>query len=66
MKIKHIVSTLLAGSFAIASFTAEAVPSFARETGKSCSYCHNAWPQLNKKGRSFKELGYRLPDRDLM
>ena len=66
MKIKHIVSTLLASSFAIASFTAEAVPSFARETGKNCSYCHNAWPQLNKKGRSFKELGYRLPDRELM
>lgn len=66
MKIKHIVSTLLASSFAIATFTAEAVPSFARETGKNCSYCHNAWPQLNKKGRSFKELGYRLPDRDLM
>ena len=66
MKIKNIVSVLLASSFALASFTAEAVPSFARETGKNCSYCHNAWPQLNKKGRSFKELGYRLPDRDLM
>lgn len=66
MKIINIVSVLLASSFAIASFTAEAVPSFARETGKNCSYCHNAWPQLNKKGRSFKELGYRLPDRDLM
>jgi hypothetical protein len=66
MKILNIVSVLLASSFTLASFTAEAVPSFARETGKNCSYCHNAWPQLNKKGRSFKELGYRLPDRDLM
>ena len=66
MKIKNIVSVLIASSFALASFTAEAVPSFGRETGKNCSYCHNAWPQLNTKGRSFKELGYRLPDRDLM
>lgn len=66
MKIKNIVSVLLASSFALASFTAEAVPSFAREIGKNCSYCHNAWPQLNKKGRLFKELGYRLPDRELM
>ena len=66
MKILNIIPVLLASSFALASFTAEAVPSFAREVGKNCSYCHNAWPQLNKKGRSFKELGYRLPDRDLM
>jgi hypothetical protein len=66
MEIKNIVSVLIASSFALASFTAEAVPSFARETGKNCSYCHNAWPQLNTKGRSFKELGYRLPDRELM
>ena len=40
---------------------AQAVPSFSRETAKGCSYCHAAWPQLNKKGRAFKELGYRLP-----
>ena len=39
-----------------------AVPSFATQTEKKCSYCHNAWPQLNKKGRDFKLLGYRLPD----
>jgi len=40
---------------------ASAVPSFATQTDKKCSYCHNAWPQLNKKGRDFKVLGYRLP-----
>lgn len=45
--------------------TADAVPSFARDTGKNCSYCHNAWPQLSDKGRTFKELGYRLPDNAL-
>ncbi len=56
---------LLATGFTLTTFTAQAVPSFARDTGKNCSYCHNAWPQLNNKGRSFKELGYRLPDRDL-
>lgn len=43
---------------------ADAVPSFGRQTGKSCSYCHDAWPQLNSKGRAYKELGYRFPDSD--
>ena len=66
METKNLVSVLLAVGFGLASITAEAVPSFARDTGKNCSYCHNAWPQLNKKGRLFKELGYRLPDSERM
>jgi hypothetical protein len=41
---------------------AQAVPAFAHKYEKSCSYCHTAWPQLNAKGRKFKELGYRLPE----
>lgn len=43
---------------------ANAVPAFASQTDKKCSYCHSAWPQLNYKGRQFKELGYRLPGDD--
>ncbi|MFQ5661280.1 MAG: hypothetical protein ACE5GZ_12715 [Gammaproteobacteria bacterium] len=57
----HIFSalfTLLAGVVWMQS--AAAIPAFARETGKQCSYCHTAWPQLNAKGRQFKEQGYRL------
>ncbi|MCK5002011.1 MAG: hypothetical protein KAS57_03255 [Gammaproteobacteria bacterium] len=66
MKIRNIVTILTAVGFAFATLTAEAVPSFARDTGKNCSYCHNAWPQLSKKGRVYKELGYRMPDGDRM
>ncbi|VAW62417.1 hypothetical protein MNBD_GAMMA11-3115 [hydrothermal vent metagenome] len=40
--------------------TASAVPAFAAKHDKKCSSCHTAWPQLNAKGRAFKERGYRL------
>ncbi len=66
MKTKILVSVILAISFTLTTLTAKAVPSFERDTGKNCSYCHNAWPQLNKKGRLYKELGYRLPDSSIM
>lgn len=39
---------------------AKAVPAFAHQYDKKCSYCHAAWPQLNAKGRQFKEQGYKL------
>ena len=60
MKMKKIISALFAISFALVTLTAEAIPNFATKTGKNCSYCHNAWPQLNKKGRDYKEAGYLL------
>jgi len=46
------------------SFTnaANATPSFASKYEKKCSYCHNAWPQLNAKGRVFRERGYRFKE----
>lgn len=62
MKINTLVPVMVAIGFTLTTFTAQAVPSFARDTAKNCSYCHNAWPQLSKKGRLYKELGYRLPD----
>lgn len=37
---------------------AEAVPSFARQTGLPCSGCHYTPPELNPAGRRFKLLGY--------
>jgi hypothetical protein len=37
---------------------AEAVPSFARQTGLPCSGCHYNPPELNPAGRRFKLLGY--------
>jgi hypothetical protein len=37
---------------------AEAVPSFARQTGMSCNTCHIAFPELTPFGRNFKLTGY--------
>jgi hypothetical protein len=37
---------------------AEAVPSFARQTGLSCNGCHTTPPELNAAGRRFKLTGY--------
>jgi hypothetical protein len=37
---------------------AQAVPSYARQTGLPCSGCHYAPPELNPAGRRFKLTGY--------
>ncbi|MEJ2658830.1 MAG: hypothetical protein P8012_16860 [Desulfobacterales bacterium] len=37
---------------------AHAIPSFARQTGMSCTACHTAWPELTPFGRTFKLGGY--------
>ncbi len=39
---------------------AEAVPSFARQTGMACEACHTVWPELTHFGRVFKANGYTL------
>lgn len=39
---------------------AYAVPGFARQTGLSCSACHNMFPEINSFGREFKLNGYTL------
>ena len=39
---------------------AEAVPSFARQTGLSCFECHTVYPELTPFGRDFKLEGYVL------
>ena len=44
------------------SVDALAVPAFARQEGVKCAACHSAWPQLNARGRSFKENGYRFKE----
>ncbi len=42
--------------------SASAVPAFAAKHDKKCSSCHTAWPQLNAKGRAYKERGYRTEE----
>jgi len=39
---------------------AKAVPSYARQTGMSCTACHYSFPELNAFGRQFKMNGYTL------
>jgi hypothetical protein len=40
---------------------AEATPTFARQTGKTCSFCHSGPPRLNDTGVTFKNSGFVLP-----
>ncbi len=60
MKRSFIISFVSCLMGLVWANSAFAVPSFAAKYDKKCSYCHNAWPQLNAKGRKFKELGYRF------
>lgn len=39
----------------------EAKPANARKYNVDCTYCHTAWPQLNRQGYQFRLLGYRMP-----
>ena len=39
---------------------AEALPSFARQTGQPCGTCHTDFPALTPFGRRFKLLGYTI------
>ena len=39
---------------------AQAVPSFARQTGMSCNACHTVWPDLTPFGRTFKMGGFHF------
>ncbi len=51
----------LAGAAALATaMNANAVPSFARQTGLACMACHTVFPELTPFGRTFKLNGYTL------
>ncbi len=45
---------------AVSGGPAEALPSFARQTGQPCAACHTAFPELTPFGRRFKIGGYTL------
>ena len=42
----------------------QAIPSFARQTGMSCSACHTVFPELTTYGRTFKLNGYTTTNTD--
>jgi hypothetical protein len=51
-----IVGTLLL--LALGARPAQALPSYARQTGQQCAACHNGFPELTPYGRLFKLNGY--------
>lgn len=56
----YLIQLLIAAGLAVFSFSANAVPSFARQTGLPCSVCHTTPPELTSFGRLFKLNGYTL------
>jgi hypothetical protein len=40
----------------------EAMPFFSRKIGKTCTFCHIAFPKLNETGRIFRSNGYRFAE----
>ncbi len=46
--------------FVVGAGSANAVPSFARQTGQECPACHVSWPELTPYGRFFKATGYTI------
>jgi hypothetical protein len=51
---------VLAAALLAAAPAANAVPSFARQTGMACEACHTVYPELTHFGRVFKANGYIL------
>ena len=47
-------------SFGLAPEMAQAVPSFARQTGMACEACHTVFPELTHFGRMFKANAFTL------
>ncbi len=50
--------TLIAVALFIDVPKAQALPSYARQTGQQCAACHNGFPELTPYGRLFKLNGY--------
>jgi hypothetical protein len=51
-------AVLLLAMLALVDTPAQALPSFARQTGQPCGTCHTDFPALTPFGRRFKLLGY--------
>jgi hypothetical protein len=60
----YLVFGVLFGTLMAFTETAQAVPSFSRQTGLECSSCHTSYPQLTSLGRTFKLQGYTLQSGD--
>jgi len=51
---------LIGATLLLASSSALAVPSFARQTGMACEACHTVFPELTPFGRNFKLHAYTI------
>jgi hypothetical protein len=58
-RITGLAASLLSLA-ALVTPSAQAVPSFARQTGLECTGCHLSWLELGPVGRQFKLAGYTL------
>ena len=54
------VAAAAAALLAVSAGPAEALPSYARQTGQPCASCHTAFPELTPFGRRFKIGGYTM------
>jgi hypothetical protein len=60
--IAALGTSVVLAALTIIGFTqpAQALPSFARQTGQPCGTCHTDFPGLTPFGRRFKLLGYTV------
>ena len=56
------VAAPIALALVFAAPKAEANPAFARQTGRTCNFCHSGVPRLNDTGLAFKNNGFVLPE----
>ena len=65
-KLTKAILGVVAGGlgFLLAVSPAQAIPSFARQTGMSCAACHTVFPELTTYGRTFKLNGYTTTNTD--
>ncbi len=56
--IVAVLAVTIAASFGFGTGPAQALPSFARQTGQPCGTCHTDYPGLTPFGRLFKLNGY--------
>jgi len=61
-KLRILIAALAmsSGVLLFAPGTAQAVPSFARQTGLACEACHTVFPELTPFGRRFKLNAYTI------
>jgi hypothetical protein len=57
-----VVAAPIALALTLPAPNADATPKFARQTGRSCSFCHRGVPRLNDTGLAFKNNGFRFPE----